>query len=131
MTSGRDHWWHDVIDGQPTELEPEPVEAEHMLFAAAHLGHDRQAEGVVHTTGGYLTYVSTTHRWIFDVHDDDVYWCAADIGWVTGHSYIVYGPLNNGTTGVLYEGDPMYPAPTATGRSSSATGSASTTPRRP
>ena len=83
----------------------------------------------MHTSGGYLTYVATTHKWIFDVHDEDVYWCAADIGWVTGHSYIVYGPLCNGTTGILYEGDPMFPAPTATGRSSSATRCASTTPR--
>ena len=111
MTEGRDHWWHDVIDGRSTELEPEIVEAEHMLFALHTSGTTAKPKGVVHTSGGYLTYVSTTHRWIFDVHDDDVYWCAADIGWVTGHSYIVYGPLANGTTGVLYEGDPMFPGP--------------------
>ena len=111
MTSGRDLWWHDVTDGRPTDLEPEIVEAEHMLFALHTSGTTAKPKAVVHTSGGYLTYVATTHRWIFDVHDDDVYWCAADIGWVTGHSYIVYGPLTNGTTSILYEGDPMFPGP--------------------
>ena len=110
-TEGRDHWWHDLVEGKPTDLEPEMVEAEHMLFALHTSGTTAKPKAVVHTSGGYLTFVSTTHRWIFDAHDDDVYWCAADIGWVTGHSYIVYGPLTNGTTGVLYEGDPMFPRP--------------------
>ena len=82
-----------------------------MLFALHTSGTTAKPKAVVHTSGGYLTYAATTHKWIFDVHDDDVYWCAADIGWVTGHSYIVYGPLCNGTTGILYEGDPMFPGP--------------------
>ena len=111
MTAGRDLWWHDVIEGKPAELEPEIVEAEHMLFALHTSGTTAKPKGVVHTSGGYLTYASTTHRWVFDAQDGDVYWCAADIGWVTGHSYIVYGPLANGTTSILYEGDPMFPAP--------------------
>ncbi len=111
MTEGRDHWWHDAIEGKPTELEPELVHAEQMLFALHTSGTTAKPKGVVHTSGGYLTYAAATHKWIFDVHDDDVYWCAADIGWVTGHSYIVYGPLTNGTTSVLYEGDPMFPRP--------------------
>ena len=100
-----------------------------MLFALHTSGTTAKPKAAVHTTGGYLTYVAVTPRVDLDVHDDDVYWCAADVGWVTGHSYIVYGPLTNGCTGVLYEGDPMYPGPTATGRSSSATASPSTTPR--
>jgi acetyl-CoA synthetase len=109
FAEGRDHWWHDVIDGKDTSFPAEPMEAEHMLYALHTSGTTAKPKAAVHTSGGYLTYVSTTHRWIFDVHDDDVYWCAADIGWVTGHSYIVYGPLANRTTSVLYEGDPMYP----------------------
>jgi acetyl-CoA synthetase len=87
------------------------VEAEHMLFALHTSGTTAKPKAAVHTTGGYLTYASVTHRWVFDIQDGDTYWCAADIGWVTGHSYIVYGPLNNGVTSVLYEGDPMHPAP--------------------
>ncbi len=82
-----------------------------MLFALHTSGTTAKPKAAVHTSGGYLTYVAVTHRWIFDIHDDDVYWCAADIGWVTGHSYIVYGPLANCTTSVLYEGDPMHPGP--------------------
>ncbi|MGZ4430887.1 MAG: acetate--CoA ligase [Gaiellales bacterium] len=111
MQQGRDHWWHELADGQPSQCEPERVEAEHMLFALHTSGTTAKPKAAVHTTGGYLTYVSVTHRWIFDSQDGDVYWCAADVGWVTGHSYIVYGPLNNGVTGVLYEGDPLYPTP--------------------
>ncbi len=110
MTAGRDVWWHDVVPGQPAALEPERVEAEHTLFALHTSGTTAKPKAAVHTTGGYLTFVTVTHRWIFDIREqDDVYWCAADVGWVTGHSYIVYGPLNNGVTSVLYEGDPMYP----------------------
>jgi acetyl-CoA synthetase len=111
MQAGRDHDWADFVSGQPTTCPAEPVEAEHMLFALHTSGTTAKPKAVVHTSGGYLTYVAVTHRWIFDIHDDDVYWCAADIGWVTGHSYIVYGPLANCTTGVLYEGDPMFPGP--------------------
>jgi acetyl-CoA synthetase len=111
MQDGRDLDWAGFVDGQADTCPAEPVEAEHMLFALHTSGTTAKPKAVVHTSGGYLTYVAVTHRWIFDVKDDDVYWCAADIGWVTGHSYIVYGPLANCTTGVLYEGDPMYPAP--------------------
>ena len=111
MQDGRDVWWHDVVGRQSPECPPEMVDAEHMLYILHTSGTTAKPKGVQHCSGGYLTYVSVTHKWIFDVHDDDVWWCAADIGWVTGHSYIVYGPLNNGTTGVMYEGDPMYPNP--------------------
>jgi acetyl-CoA synthetase len=111
MQDGRDIDWAAFVDGQADTCPAEPMEAEHMLFALHTSGTTAKPKAVVHTSGGYLTYVAVTHRWIFDIKDDDVYWCAADIGWVTGHSYIVYGPLANCTTGVLYEGDPMYPAP--------------------
>ena len=111
MADGRDVWWHDAIEGRSAECEPERVDAEHMLFALHTSGTTAKPKAAVHTTGGYLTYASVTHRWIFDIHDGDVYWCAADVGWITGHSYIVYGPLNNGVTSVLYEGDPMHPGP--------------------
>jgi acetyl-CoA synthetase len=107
--ASRDHWWHDLMDGRTEGVPAEPMEAEHMLYALHTSGTTAKPKAAVHTSGGYLTYVSTTHRWIFDVQDDDVYWCAADIGWVTGHSYIVYGPLANRTTSILYEGDPMFP----------------------
>jgi acetyl-CoA synthetase len=111
MQPGRDHDWAQFVSGQADTCPAEPMEAEHMLFALHTSGTTAKPKAVVHTSGGYLTYVAVTHRWIFDIHDDDVYWCAADIGWVTGHSYIVYGPLANCTTGVLYEGDPMFPGP--------------------
>jgi acetyl-CoA synthetase len=107
---GRDRWWHELVEGESTECEPERMDAEDVLFLLHTSGTTAKPKAAQHTTGGYLTYVSCTHRWIFDIHDDDVWWCAADVGWVTGHSYIVYGPLNNGTTGVLYEGDPAFPA---------------------
>jgi len=111
MSDGRDVWWHDAVDNRSAECEAEHVEAEHMLFALHTSGTTAKPKAAVHTTGGYLTYATVTHRWIFDIKDGDTYWCAADIGWITGHSYIVYGPLNNGVTSVLYEGDPMHPAP--------------------
>ncbi len=85
------------------------MNAEDTLYLLHTSGSTAKPKGVLHTTGGYLVHASVTHKWIFDIHDDTVWWCAADIGWVTGHSYIVYGPLNNGTTSVLYEGDPAYP----------------------
>src|SRR6266498_4148284 len=109
MQEGRDLWWHELVDGKPTECEPERCKAEDVLYLLHTSGTTAKPKAAVHISGGYLTYVSATHKWIFDVHDDDVWWCAADVGWVTGHSYIVYGPLNNGVTGVLYEGDPAYP----------------------
>jgi acetyl-CoA synthetase len=109
FVEGRDHWYHELIADQPAECPPEPMDSEDLLYLLYTSGTTGKPKGIVHTTGGYLTGVSTTHRLIFDIHDDDVYWCAADIGWVTGHSYIVYGPLANHTTGILYEGAPDWP----------------------
>ncbi len=106
FTEGRDHWYHDLVEGQSTECEPEPMDAEDPLYLLYTSGTTGKPKGIVHTTGGYLTQVAATHRMIFDIHEDDVYWCAADIGWVTGHSYIVYGPLANHTTSIIYEGAP-------------------------
>jgi acetyl-CoA synthetase len=109
FTPGRDLWWHDLVADQPAECEPEEMDAEDLLYLLYTSGTTGKPKGIVHTTGGYLTQVAATHRMIFDIHDDDVYWCAADIGWVTGHSYIVYGPLANHTTSVMYEGAPDQP----------------------
>ena len=109
FTEGRDHWYHDLVQGQSTECGPEPMDAEDPLYLLYTSGTTGKPKGIVHTTGGYLTQVAATHRMIFDIHEDDVYWCAADIGWVTGHSYIVYGPLANHTTSVIYEGAPDWP----------------------
>ncbi len=105
----RDVWWDDFVKGAEPSVKPEPMDAEDMLYLLYTSGSTGKPKGIVHTTGGYLTGVSATHRLIFDLRDDDVYWCTADIGWVTGHSYIVYGPLANGTTCVMYEGTPDYP----------------------
>ena len=109
MTDGRDHWYHDLVADQPTTCEAEAMDSEDLLFTLYTSGTTAKPKGIIHTTGGYLTGVSTTHWLIFDIKPDDVYWCAADIGWVTGHSYIVYGPLANHTTGILYEGAPDWP----------------------
>ena len=108
-TDERDVWWHDLVEGQSDECEPERMNAEDTLYLLHTSGTTAKPKGAQHTTAGYLLHAAVTHKWIFDIHDDTVWWCAADVGWVTGHSYIVYGPLNNGTTGVLYEGDPAYP----------------------
>jgi acetyl-CoA synthetase len=105
----RDVWWDDFIKNGDAYVKPEPMDAEDMLYLLYTSGSTGKPKGIVHTTGGYLTGVSVTHRLIFDLREDDVYWCTADIGWVTGHSYIVYGPLANGATGVMYEGTPDYP----------------------
>jgi len=109
MHAGRDLWWDDVIEGQSTTCEPEAMDAEDLLFILYTSGTTAKPKGIKHTTAGYLTGVAATHKLVFDVKDDDVFWCTADIGWVTGHSYIVYGPLCNGTTSILYEGTPDYP----------------------
>jgi acetyl-CoA synthetase len=109
FTQGRDVWYHELVEDQATTCEPERMDAEDPLYLLYTSGTTGKPKGIVHTTGGYLTQVAATHRMIFDIHDDDVYWCAADIGWVTGHSYIVYGPLANHTTGILYEGAPDWP----------------------
>jgi len=106
---GRDHWYHELVAAQPAECEPEPMSAEDPLYLLYTSGTTGKPKGIVHTTGGYMTQVAATHRLIFDIHEDDVFWCAADIGWVTGHSYIVYGPLANHTTGIIYEGAPDWP----------------------
>ncbi|HXR26370.1 MAG TPA: acetate--CoA ligase [Candidatus Baltobacteraceae bacterium] len=110
MTPGRDVWWHDLVAAQAADCPPVPVDSEHMLYLLYTSGTTAKPKGIVHTTGGYLVGTSYTHHAIFDLKPDDVYWCAADVGWVTGHSYIVYGPLANAATGVLYEGAPDTPA---------------------
>ncbi len=109
FTPGRDLWYHELIAEQPTQCDPEEMGAEDLLYLLYTSGTTGKPKGIAHTTGGYMTQVASTHRLIFDIHDDDVYWCAADIGWVTGHSYIVYGPLSNHTTGIIYEGAPDWP----------------------
>ncbi len=109
MKAGRDTWYHDEMENAPESHEAAVMNAEDPLFILYTSGSTGKPKGVVHTIGGYLLHVSLTHRYIFDVHDDDVYWCTADIGWVTGHSYIIYGPLANGATSVMFEGAPTYP----------------------
>src|SRR3954453_23887121 len=110
MTDGRDHWYHEVMDAADDECAPEPMEAEAPLYILYSSGSTAKPKGILHTTGGYLTGVATTHKYVFDLKpEEDVYWCAADVGWVTGHSYIVYGPLANGATSVMWEGAPDYP----------------------
>ncbi len=109
MVEGRDTWWHDEMAKASAVCEPEVMNAEDPLFILYTSGSTGKPKGVMHTTGGYLVYVAATHKYIFDIHDEDTYWCTADIGWVTGHSYIVYGPLANGATSVMYESVPTYP----------------------
>ncbi|MBB1118086.1 acetate--CoA ligase [Stenotrophomonas sp. W1S232] len=110
MQAPRDRWYHDVVDGQPGQCEPERMNAEDPLFILYTSGSTGKPKGVLHTTAGYLLYASLTHEAIFDLREDDVYWCTADVGWVTGHSYIVYGPLANGATSLMFEGVPNYPS---------------------
>jgi acetyl-CoA synthetase len=109
MREGRDVWYHDVLAEADAECECEPMNAEDPLFILYTSGSTGKPKGVVHTTGGYLVWTSLTHKHVFDLQDGDVYWCTADIGWVTGHSYIVYGPLANGATSLMFEGVPTYP----------------------
>jgi len=112
MVEGRDVWWDDVMAAAAPSCPPEPLDSEHLMYLLYTSGTTAKPKGIMHTTGGYLTQVAFTHRYTFDLHPEtDVYWCAADIGWVTGHSYIVYGPLANGATSVLYEGTPDTPRP--------------------
>jgi len=110
MREGRDHWWHDLMADADPECPCEPMDSEDLLYLLYTSGTTAKPKGIMHTTGGYLTQVAFTHRYVFDLHPEtDVYWCAADIGWVTGHSYIVYGPLTNAATSVIYEGTPDTP----------------------
>ncbi|HZX69263.1 MAG TPA: AMP-binding protein, partial [Rhodanobacter sp.] len=109
MQSPRDRWYHVLMEGQSADCPATPVEAEHPLFVLYTSGSTGKPKGAVHSTGGYMVYVSYTHEVVFDLHEDDVYWCTADVGWVTGHSYVVYGPLANGATTVMFEGVPNYP----------------------
>ena len=113
MESGRDHWWHELVDGQSSDCAAEPMESEDRLFVLYTSGSTGKPKGVVHTTAGYNLWAHLTFQWIFDIREDDVHWCTADVGWITGHSYIVYGPLSNGATTVMYEGAPRPSNPGA------------------
>lgn len=110
MTTGRDHWYHDLIANAAPECVAEPMDSEQLLFLLYTSGTTGKPKGIMHTTGGYLTHVTYTHKYVFDLKPEtDIYWCTADVGWITGHSYIVYGPLSNGATQVIYEGVPNFP----------------------
>jgi acetyl-CoA synthetase len=113
MTVGRDHWWHALVEGQSADCPAEPMASEDRLFVLYTSGSTGKPKGVVHTTAGYNLWAHLTFQWIFDIRDDDIHWCTADVGWITGHSYIVYGPLSNGATTVMYEGAPRPSKPGA------------------
>jgi acetyl-CoA synthetase len=113
MQTGRDHWWHDVVDAQSADCPAEPMASEDRLFVLYTSGSTGKPKGVVHTTAGYNLWAHLTFQWIFDIKENDVHWCTADVGWITGHSYIVYGPLSNGATTVMYEGAPRPSKPGA------------------
>jgi acetyl-CoA synthetase len=111
MKEGRDHWYHDLMATADAVCPAEPMDSEQLLFLLYTSGTTGKPKGIMHTTGGYLTHVTYTHKYVFDLNPEkDIYWCTADVGWITGHSYIVYGPLSNGATQVMYEGVPNYPA---------------------
>ncbi|PIQ97029.1 MAG: acetate--CoA ligase [Nitrospinae bacterium CG11_big_fil_rev_8_21_14_0_20_56_8] len=109
MQNGRDHWWHDEMQDASAQCEPEQMDAEDPLFILYTSGSTGKPKGAQHNVGGYMVFTALTHKYIFDYHDGDIWWCTADIGWVTGHSYIVYGPLANGATSLMFEGIPTYP----------------------
>ncbi|MFH1422451.1 MAG: acetate--CoA ligase [Planctomycetota bacterium] len=111
MKQGRDFWWHELMEKASVQCEAEEMDSEDPLFILYTSGSTGKPKGVLHTTGGYLVYVNQSYKWVFDVKDNDIYWCTADIGWVTGHSYIVYGPLSAGATTIMFEGVPTYPEP--------------------
>jgi acetyl-CoA synthetase len=109
MVTGRDWWWHDLVANAPTECPAEPLDSEHPLYVLYTSGSTGKPKGLLHTTGGYAVQTYLTSKYVFDLKDEDIYWCTADIGWVTGHSYVVYGPLQNGATVLMYEGAPNFP----------------------
>ena len=108
-TEGRDHWWHDLDQGVSADCPPEPVDSEHPLFILYTSGSTGKPKGILHTTAGYLLQTSLSSQWVFDLKPDDTYWCTADVGWITGHSYLIYGPLARGATCVMFEGAPNWP----------------------
>ena len=130
MKAGRDQWWDDLMAKAAPECAPESMDAEDPLYILYTSGTTGKPKGILHTTGGYLTHVYATTKWVFDLTDDDVFWCTADVGWVTGHSYVVYGPLALGVTEVMYEGAPDHPGRIVSGTSAPGTESRSFT-RRP
>ena len=109
MREGRDRWWHDVLENQAPTCDPVPVNAEHPLFLLYTSGSTGKPKGIQHSSAGFLLCAKLTSRWVFDLKPQDIYWCTADVGWITGHSYVAYGPLANGATVVLYEGAPTWP----------------------
>ncbi|MDQ6759638.1 MAG: acetate--CoA ligase [Acidobacteriota bacterium] len=111
MQEGRDHWWHDLMAGASADCPAEPVDSEHPLYLLYTSGTTGKPKGILHTTGGYAVQTYITTKWVFDLRDEDIFWCTADIGWVTGHSYVVYGPMQNGATVLMYEGAPTWPEP--------------------
>ena len=131
MVEGRDRYWNDLMGEADAECPAEEMDSEDILYILYSSGSTGKPKGIVHTTGGYLTQVKATTKWVFDLKEDDVYWCQADIGWVTGHSYLVYGPLSNGATTVQFEGTPSYPGPDRHWDVIERTALRSTTRRRP
>jgi acetyl-CoA synthetase len=109
MVAGRDIWWHDLIEGMPTDTAPEPMDSEAPLFILYTSGSTGKPKGIKHTTAGYVLWAQTTSEWVFDLRDDDLFWCTADCGWITGHSYVTYGPLAAGASLLIYEGAPNAP----------------------